>query len=71
MAHGYAGVMGHGITRFADWLHFIISLLCHDIGYVRGICTGDGNGSYVINLAGEKTSLPKGATDAAMTAAAR
>jgi hypothetical protein len=21
-----------------DWLHFIVSLLCHDIGYVRGIC---------------------------------
>jgi len=24
-----------------DWLHFIISLLGHDIGYVRGICRGD------------------------------
>jgi len=24
-----------------DWLHFIISLLCHGIGYVRGICQGD------------------------------
>ncbi|HBB33823.1 MAG TPA: metal-dependent phosphohydrolase, partial [Cyanobacteria bacterium UBA9273] len=21
-----------------DWLHFIISLLCHDIGYVKGVC---------------------------------
>ena len=34
-----------------DWLHFIVSLLVHDIGYVRGICRGDGDGSYVINLA--------------------
>ena len=25
-----------GVTP-SDWLHFIISLLCHDIGYVRGI----------------------------------
>jgi hypothetical protein len=24
-----------------DWLHFIISLLCHDIGYVRGISMND------------------------------
>ena len=24
-----------GVTP-RDWLHFIISLLCHDIGYVRG-----------------------------------
>src|SRR6516165_9792909 len=34
-----------------DWLHFIISLLCHDIGYVRGICQADDNGRYVSNLA--------------------
>src|SRR5262245_61058516 len=25
----------------SDWLHFIISLLCHDIGYVRGVCRDD------------------------------
>ena len=55
-----------GVTP-RDWLHFIVSLLCHDIGYVRGICRGDGNGSYVINVAGDKVSLPQGATDASMT----
>jgi hypothetical protein len=38
-----------------DW-HFIVCLLAHDIGYVRGICRGDGDGSYVINLAGDKVS---------------
>ena len=21
-----------------DWLHYLISLLCHDIGYVKGVC---------------------------------
>ena len=50
-----------------DWLHFIVSLLCHDIGYVRGICRGDGDGQYVTNLAGDKVSVPEGSTDAAMT----
>ena len=40
-----------GVTP-RDWLHFTISLLAHDIGYVRGICRGDGNGSYVTSLAG-------------------
>jgi hypothetical protein len=54
-----------GVTP-RDWLHFIISLLSHDIGYVRGICRGDGDGSYVINLAGDKVTLPEGATDASM-----
>ncbi len=24
-----------------DWLHFTISLLCHDIGYVKGVCRQD------------------------------
>ncbi len=55
-----------GVTP-RDWLHFIVSLLCHDIGYVRGICRGDGDGHYVANLAGDKVSVPEGATDAAMT----
>src|SRR5499427_5398152 len=55
-----------GVTPH-DWLHFIVSLLCHDIGYVRGICRGDGDGSYVTNLAGAKVTLPEGATDASLT----
>jgi len=54
-----------GVTPH-DWLHFIVSLLCHDIGYVRGICRGDRDGSYVVNLAGDTVTLPEGATDASM-----
>ena len=50
-----------------DWLHFIVSLLCHDIGYVRGICQDDRNGKYVIDLAGNTISVPEAATDAIMT----
>ena len=55
-----------GVTP-RDWLHFIVSLLCHDIGYVRGICAGDRDGRYVINARGDTIALPTGATDAAMT----
>jgi len=55
-----------GITP-REWLHFVVSLLCHDIGYVRGICRGDGGGYYVTNVAGDKVSVGEGATDAAMT----
>jgi hypothetical protein len=50
-----------------DWLHFIISLLCHDIGYVRGICRNDKNGRYVTGKDGEAVELPEGATDASLT----
>jgi len=55
-----------GVTP-REWLHFIVSLLCHDIGYVRGICRGDGGGQYVTNMAGDRMSPPDGSTDATMT----
>ncbi|OHC75724.1 MAG: metal-dependent phosphohydrolase [Rhodospirillales bacterium RIFCSPLOWO2_02_FULL_58_16] len=55
-----------GVTT-KDWMHFVISLLCHDIGYVRGILKGDACGSYVKNLDGETVELDHGATDAALT----
>jgi hypothetical protein len=50
-----------------DWLHFIISLLCHDIGYVRGILRGDRDGRYVCDFDGGTVSLPPGATDVSLT----
>ena len=49
------------------WLHFVTSLLCHDIGYVRGVCRGDADGNYVINEAGNTVTVKPGATDASMT----
>ena len=55
-----------GVTPH-DWLHFIVSLLCHDIGYVRGICRADSDGNYVTNLAGDTVSVPEGSTDAVLT----
>jgi len=54
-----------GVTP-RDWLHFVSSLLCHDIGYVRGVCLRDGNGRYVCNESGDMIELPDGATDASM-----
>jgi hypothetical protein len=40
--------------------------LCHDIGYVRGVCLGDKEGAYVINDRGELFSPPRGASDASL-----
>lgn len=56
-----------GGVRPREWLHFMVSLLCHDIGYVRGVCDGDGDGRYVINMNGDTTDLPPGSTDAGLT----
>ena len=55
-----------GVTP-RDWLHFVISLLCHDIGYVRGVCRGDQDGKFVCNEKGDLVDIPPGATDASMT----
>jgi hypothetical protein len=61
-------ILEGGVTP-RDWLHFVVSLLCHDIGYVRGVCAGDGDGRYVINPQGDTVTVPPGSTDAAMTPA--
>jgi hypothetical protein len=50
----------------ADYCNFIVACLTHDIGYVRGIVKGDGADGYVIDDAGRKISLPRGASDAAL-----
>jgi hypothetical protein len=47
-----------------DWLHFMIALLAHDIGYVRGICREDRPDSFVIDAAGTRLPWPRGASDA-------
>jgi hypothetical protein len=39
----------------------------HDIGYVRGLLDGDSEGTYVIDDAGHTVTLPRGASDAALT----
>lgn len=50
-----------------DWLHFIISLVCHDIGYVKGVCRHDRPGWYATGKQGEMVPLPPGSTDASLT----
>jgi hypothetical protein len=40
--------------------------MTHDIGYVRGIVKGDGDDGLVIDAAGQKIDLPRGASDAAL-----
>lgn len=51
-----------------EWMHVMVALLCHDIGFVRGICPGDGEDEYVIDSDGRMVQLPPGATDASLMA---
>jgi hypothetical protein len=51
-----------------NWLHYIISLLCQDIGYVKGVCRQDrvAEGLYATGKDGMKIALPAGATAASL-----
>ncbi|MGD1713491.1 Npun_R2479 family HD domain-containing metalloprotein [Dapis sp. BLCC M172] len=52
-----------------DWLHYIISLLCHDIGYTKGVCREDQEllGRYATGINAGMVSLSDGATAASLT----
>ena len=53
-------------TNASDFAHVVIACLFHDIGYVRGILAGDDADGCVIDAKGNKTKLPRGASDAAL-----
>jgi hypothetical protein len=55
--------MAQTVSR-GDWLHLTAATLLHDIGYLRGICSGDSPGRYVIDEGGATIVAPRGATDA-------
>ncbi|MBW4490028.1 MAG: metal-dependent phosphohydrolase [Trichocoleus desertorum ATA4-8-CV12] len=50
-----------------DWLHCMVSLLCHDIGYIKGVCRRDRPGLYATGIGDTMIALPPGATDASLT----
>src|SRR5260370_31077187 len=51
----------------SDYLHLILGCLFHDIGYVRGVLSGDTEDEFVISDDGQKIALPRGASDASLT----
>jgi hypothetical protein len=61
--------MREGGVSCEDWLNLMISCLCHDIGYVKGVCRGDRaeERTYVTGLEDMMIWLPFGATDASLT----
>lgn len=54
-----------GITP-KDWMHFMMALLCHDIGYVRGVCRQDNGKHVATGRDGEMVQLPPNGTDACL-----
>ncbi len=54
-----------GVTP-QDWLHYIMALLCHDIGYVKGICRQDKNGEYATGAGGQTVPISSDGTNASL-----
>jgi hypothetical protein len=66
---GHDILMGRMLMRSTtprDYANFILACLTHDIGYVRGVVQGDGDGEYVADVTGRTVRLPIGSSDAAM-----
>jgi hypothetical protein len=59
--------LSEGRVTAREWVHFIVSLLCHDIGYVKNICPGDSESLAVIDDRGTTVDIPPGATGAFLT----
>ena len=50
-----------------DYCHLLVACLLHDIGYLRGVLSGDTETEFVVDSDGKKVTLPRGASDAALT----
>lgn len=55
-----------GVTP-RDWMHYTMALLCHDIGYVRGVCRADKPGEYATGINGETVQIDDEWTDSVLT----
>jgi hypothetical protein len=49
-----------------DYSHLIVACLLHDIGYMRGVLSGNTENEFVVDGNGKKVTLPRGASDAAL-----
>jgi len=66
---GYDILRGRSLltpTSASDYAHLLVACLFHDIGFVRGVLTGDGDDGYVVDANGGKVRLPRGSSDATL-----
>jgi hypothetical protein len=55
-----------GVTP-RDWMHFMIAVLCHDIGYVKGVCKNDTHDHFATGVGNETVYISPEGTDVALT----
>jgi hypothetical protein len=55
-----------GVTP-QDWLHYTIALLCHDIGYVKGVLRLDDGNTCATGVGDQMITIPESGTDISLT----
>jgi len=59
-------ISSQGDVTPQEWLHAVVAMLFHDIGYLRGLLKEDRSGDYLCDHDGNRVEPPSGATDACM-----
>lgn len=59
--------ISEGHVTAKDWLHYVVALVCHDIGYVYGICNDDTDTHFTTGRAEGVLEIQRGGTCAALT----
>jgi len=55
-----------GVTP-RDWMHYMMAALCHDIGYVKGVCRNDTKDHFATGVGDELVYISPEGTDVALT----
>jgi hypothetical protein len=55
-----------GVTP-RDWMRYMIAVLCHDIGYVKGVCKNDSGNMFATGVGDELVEISPDGTDVALT----
>ena len=50
-----------------DWMRYMIAVLCHDIGYVRGVLKDDSETMFSTGVGGKQIEISSEGTDVALT----
>jgi hypothetical protein len=58
-------ILSHRVEP-TDYSHLIVACLLHDIGYMRGVLSGDTETEFVVDDSGKTITLPRGSSDAAL-----
>jgi hypothetical protein len=50
-----------------DWMNYMIAVLCHDIGYVKGVCKNDTRDHFATGVGEETVYISPDGTDVSLT----